>query len=168
MTTPPWEIDGLPEPLVPADFVAAAEAWLMRSGVRVDDASASTYAGEVVQSVVGTTGGFTNCAGHYYAHNQTRIRRLVERVPMYAARDGSLLYPAILLLDPTPVDGDTAALAVISVEGYVGSAYGWSLVALARQVSNGLRPDADGNRRYWSTVTRVRDTSPEAWIPYRT
>jgi hypothetical protein len=100
--------------------------------------------------------------------------RLADRSPLYRDRAGGRTYAAIFAPDPSPAPDEMKPLAVITLAGYVGSAWGALATEFAPRVLRGFRPDAQGGRLVYATVVRLRpDPSPglpdfqavEVWVP---
>ncbi len=154
---PPWEVQGRPYGLTEEHFGQAWDVWASRDFASVGD--------DELVPAQGTWGRYDHCAGNQYSHNQLRIGRLLARQPPYRSLSGQPLYPAVLTPDPSPAYDDARPLAAITVEGYVGSAWGALATRLAPQVERWLRPDWKGRRTFCVTVVRFQGKVPEIWVP---
>ncbi len=92
---------------------------------------------------------------------------------MFETKAGGRAYPAIFAPEPSVTDS-AVQLAVITVEGYVGSAWGALATEFAPQVVRNFRPDTQGGRELFATVVHIsREPIPgvldypvvQVWVP---
>jgi hypothetical protein len=74
---------------------------------------------------------------------------------MFETRAGGRTYPAIFAPDPTVGHDHAVPLAVITAEGYVGSAWGALATEFAPKVLRNFRPDTEGGRELFATVVHI-------------
>jgi hypothetical protein len=162
---PPWEVDGIPFGLGVEVFSAAADAWVLH----VPQRSGSHR----IRPAIGVWGAHASCSGNHYPENEARTRRLLLRTPMFETSAGGRAYPAIFAPDPTVAD-NAVPLAVITAEGYVGSAWGALATEFAPKVLRNFRPDTQGGRELFATVVHSStDPMPgvsaylavQVWVP---
>jgi hypothetical protein len=72
---------------------------------------------------------------------------------MFETSAGGRAYPAIFAPDPTAADN--RPLAVITAEGYIGSAWGVLASEFAWRVLRKFRPDNQGGRELYATVVHI-------------
>ena len=164
---PPWEIDGLPYELGDEIFPSASDAWVLHEP---QEAGAHR-----IRPAMGIWGHYAVCSGNDYEHIRVRTTRLLRREPLYVTNSGGGVYSAIFGPDPTPGHDGAIPLAVITAEGYIGSA--WSTLAseYAPRVLQAFRPDVEGGRLLYATVVHVRSDPGdpqtgelhriEVWVP---
>jgi hypothetical protein len=142
---PPWEVNGIPFGLGVEVFSAAADAWVLH----VPQMSGPHR----IRPALGVWGSHASCAGNHFPENQARTRRLLERPPMFETSAGGRTYPAIFAPDPTVADN--VPLAIITAEGYIGSAWGALATEFVPRVLRNFRPDIRGGRELHATVVHI-------------
>jgi hypothetical protein len=162
---PPWEVNGLPEDITPADFDKAATYYM--TGI-------FWFGRRLIPVHPDHHGWYFRLTGTYYEHNINRLTELSNYSPMHSGEyhgSAQKYYPAILLPDPTtPAQGTTARpIAVCSRSGYIGSAW--------QDAATKLRPEVDSARadgKYMFTRLRLEEDpysatatkwKPTVWLP---
>src|SRR4051812_23609297 len=84
---------------------------------------------------------------------------------MHINEGGQPFYPAILAPDRSIGHNDAVPVAVITVEGYVGSAWSALATKFAPMVTRAFRRDSGGSRTLYVTTVRAFPTHLEVWIP---
>lgn len=139
---PPWEARGLPHDLTTEHFAVAERAFI--TGAK------TLHGQETLTALAGPWGTRAHIYGLDRELNAARLVKLVRSVKPAAREDGNLIYPAILVPDPTePMEGsDVLPIGVVCATGYLGSTWSVFGTEWAHQIRRGIP-----RRRFY--VTRL-------------